>query len=55
MSDLLEKWEEDQNWLLLKRPGSTEAELEAFAEKVALKCGEGIEEDEAREQAERGE
>ena len=52
MSDTLEKWEQDVEWLyakaatINKRP--TEAQEEAFCEKVAVIVAEGISEREAR-------
>ena len=52
MSDTLEKWEQDIEWLyakaetINKRP--TEAQEEAFCEKVAVIVAEGISEREAR-------
>lgn len=52
MSDTLEKWEQDVEWLyakaatINKRP--TEAQEEAFCEKVAFLCADGVSESEAR-------
>jgi hypothetical protein len=46
----MEPYEQDIQWLLAKRPSSTEIEQYAFSDKVAeLIVDLGIDEDEARE------
>lgn len=52
MADALENWELDIAWLLVRRPLATEAEQEAFAERVAEKMLiNGMTEELARNQA----
>ncbi|MGZ8907308.1 MAG: hypothetical protein ACXW1Z_19850 [Methylobacter sp.] len=52
MSDTQEKWDQDVEWLyaraatINKRP--TEAQEEAFCEKVGILCADGVLEREAR-------
>ena len=52
MSDFPEQFELDMLWLEQRNPAATFEQLEAFAERVAIKVSEGINELDARLQAE---